>query len=69
MNEGIKTAYAKVALKGKEGKPIALFLAKAKFVVNLLRLHGCRIDESEGEGKRGTQVLGYSRHTSTWPST
>ncbi len=43
-------AYAKVALKGKEGKTIALFLAEEKFVVNLLGLHGCRIDEPEGRG-------------------
>lgn len=42
-------AYTKVALKGKEGEPIALFLAEEKFVVNLLRLHGCRIDQPEGE--------------------
>lgn len=42
------TAYAKVALKGEKGKPIALFLAKEKFVVDLLRLHGRRIDEPEG---------------------
>jgi hypothetical protein len=41
-------AYAKVALKGKESKPITLFLAKEKLVINLLRLHGCRIDEPEG---------------------
>jgi hypothetical protein len=50
MNEEMRTAYAKIALKGKEGKPIALLLTKEKFVINLLRLHGCRIDEPEGRG-------------------
>ena len=47
-NNEMIIAYAKVALKGKESKPIALFLTEEKFVVNLLGLHGCRINEPEG---------------------
>lgn len=48
MNNEMTIAYAKVALKGEEGEPIAFFLTEEKFVVNLLRLHGWRIDEPEG---------------------
>ena len=53
-NKKMIKAYPKVALKGKKGEPIALFLAKEKFVVNFLRLHGCRIDEPEGSRRYET---------------
>ena len=49
-NNEMIIAYAKVALKGKEGEPIALFLTEEKFVVNLLRFHGCRIDKPKERG-------------------
>ncbi len=49
-NKEMITAYAKVALKGKEREPIALFLAKEEFIVNLLCLHSCRIDEPKERG-------------------
>jgi hypothetical protein len=49
-NREMIIAYAKVALKGEKGKPVALFLAKLKFLVNLLRLHGCRIDKPKERG-------------------
>lgn len=44
-------AYAKVALEGKESHSKTLFIAKEKFVIDLLRLYGCGIDEPEGRGR------------------
>ena len=63
-------AYAKVALEGKEGQSKTLFFGKEKFVIDLLRLNGCGIDEPE---ERGCETLvgswEVSPLTSAWTST
>jgi hypothetical protein len=55
-------AYAKVALKGKESHSKTLFIAKEKFVIDLLRLYGCGIDEPGREG--GGREAGWDSNVS-----
>ena len=63
-------AYAKEAMERKEGQSKTLFIAKEKFVIDLLRLDGGGIDEPEERGCENW--VGFWEAlplTSAWPST